>query len=114
MSESTAVMRRLASDSVHLANISFTESPVRGFGIRVDLLRRGRAGDDRGDRLMREKPGDRQLKDRVSPRFRKLDEPFQRSSFSGVILSLPARRLFAGALVPLRYLPVRSPLASGK
>src|SRR5688572_10574460 len=44
----------------------------------MDLLRRGRTGYDRGDRLMRKKPGDRQLKDGVSPRFRKFDEPFHR------------------------------------
>ena len=105
-----SISARSSADSFQLA----------GFDVLLDLLGLGRAGDDAGDRRAGQQPGEGEFQRRVAARLGEVDQllgllPVLARSDSGRPgAACLVSRASAGIGMLRRYLPVSSPLASGK
>ena len=115
--DANPVPSALITDSVissSSARSSCRRAPVAGGDVGGHLVRCCRAGDDAGDGRFRGEPADRDVQQRHAAR---LGEALERlEHVEGVVAERrePSSRLPGGAASPRRYLPLSSPLASGK
>ena len=70
-------------DRVDLGELGRRQAPACRFGVGLHLLGRGRAGDHRGDRAMRQEPGEGELEQRMVARLGEGEERLDRIQVLG-------------------------------